>query len=92
MNIIDYFKHIIQAIFKPNSIVDRFDYNTLVDRNTILNSENTDLKIRLDYLKNDFNNLSKSYDKLFCELSDETEENKILRRKLERYYKTGKNF
>ena len=37
MNIIDYIYHIIQAIFSPNSLIERWDYDMLVDRITTLN-------------------------------------------------------
>ncbi|WQJ51782.1 MAG: hypothetical protein [Hatfieldvirus porci] len=98
MNIIDYLYHIIQAIFGPNSLVERWDYDMLIDRITTLNQECSDKDSRLhtkdllleNYVK-DYKELETSYDKLVIEHADEVEENTALRRKLERYYKTGKN-
>lgn len=97
MNIIDYFYHIIQAIFSPNSLVERWDYDMLVDRITTLNREcnNKDSQLHINdlLLENsvkDYKELETSYDKLVIEHADEVEENTALRRKLERYYKTGK--
>lgn len=98
MNIIDYFYHIMQAIFNPNSLVERWDYDMLVDRITTLNLECSDKDSQLHtkdlLLENsvkDYKELETSYDKLVIEHADEVEENTALRRKLERYYKTGKN-
>lgn len=98
MNIIDYFYHIIQAIVNPNSLVERWDYDMLVDRITTLNRECNDKDSQLHtkdlLLENtvkDYKELETSYDKLVIEHADEVEENIALRRKLERYYKTGKN-
>ena len=98
MNIIDYFYHILLAIFNPNSLVERWDYNVLEDRITTLEREcsdtNSQLHIKNLHLENtvrDYKELETSYDKLIIEHADEVEENTVLRRKLERYYKTGKN-
>ena len=98
MNIIDYFYHILLAIFNPNSLVERWDYDMLVDRITTLNRECNDKDSQLHtkdlLLENtvkDYKELETSYDKLVIEHADEVEENTTLRRKLERYYKTGKN-
>ena len=98
MNIIDYFYHILQAIVNPNSLVERWDYNVLEDRITTLNRECNDKDSQLHtkdlLLENtvkDYKELETSYDKLVIEHADEVEENTALRRKLERYYKTGKN-
>ena len=98
MNIIDYFYHILLAIFNPNSLVERWDYNMLEDRITTLERECSDTNSQL-YTKDlllensvrDYKELETSYDKLVIEHADEVEENTALRRKLERYYKTGKN-
>lgn len=98
MNIIDYFYHIIQAIFNPNSLVERLDYDMLVGRITTLNRECSDKDsllhtkdLLLENSVKDYKELETSYDKLVIEHADEVEENTALRRKLERYYKTGKN-
>ena len=91
MNIIDYFYHIIQAIFNPNSLVERWDYNVLEDRITTLERECSDKNLLLENTVKDYKELETSYDKLVIEHADEVEENTALRRKLERYYKTGKN-
>ena len=98
MNIIDYFYHILLAIFNPNSLVERWDYNVLEDRITTLEREcsdtNSQLHIKNLLLENsvkDYKELETSYDKLVIEHADEVEENNVLRRKLKRYYKTGKN-
>ena len=98
MSIIDYFYHILLAIFNPNSLVERLDYDMLVDRITTLNRECNDKDSQLHtkdlLLENtvkDYKELETSYDKLVIEHADEVEENTALRRKLERYYKTGKN-
>ena len=98
MRIIDYFYHIIQAIFNPNSLVERLDYNVLEDRITTLEREcsdkNSQLHIKNLHLENtvrDYKELESSYEKLVIEHADEVEKNIVLRRKLERYYKTGKN-
>lgn len=97
MNIIDYFYHILLAIFNPNSLVERWDYDMLVDRITTLNRECNDKDSQLHtkdlLLENsvkDYKELETSYDKLVIEHADEVEKNNVLRRKLERYYKTGK--
>lgn len=70
----------------------------LVDRITTLNRECNDKDSQLHtkdlLLENtvkDYKELETSYDKLVIEHADEVEENTALRRKLERYYKTGKN-
>ena len=91
MNIIDYFYHIIQAIVNPNSLVERWDYNVLEDRITTLERECSDKNLLLENTVKDYKELETSYDKLVIEHADEVEENTVLRRKLERYYKTGKN-
>ena len=91
MNIIDYFYHIILAIFNPNSLVERWDYNVLEDRITTLERECSDTNSLLENSVKDYKELETSYDKLVIEHADEVEENTALRRKLERYYKTGKN-
>lgn len=91
MNIIDYFYHIIQAIVNPNSLVERWDYNVLEDRITTLERECSDKNLLLENTVKDYKELETSYDKLVIEHADEVEENTALRRKLERYYKTGKN-
>ena len=91
MSIIDYFYHIIQAIVNPNSLVERWDYNVLEDRITTLERECSDKKLLLENTVKDYKELETSYDKLVIEHADEVEENTALRRKLERYYKTGKN-
>ena len=91
MNIIDYFYHILLAIFNPNSLVERWDYNMLKDRITTLERECSDTNSLLENSVKDYKELETSYDKLVIEHADEVEENTALRRKLERYYKTGKN-
>ena len=91
MNIIDYFYHILLAIFNPNSLVERWDYNMLEDRITTLERECSDTNSLLENSVKDYKELKTSYDKLIIEHADEVEENNVLRRKLERYYKTGKN-
>ena len=91
MNIIDYFYHILLAIFNPNSLVERMDYNVLEDRITTLERECSDKNLLLENTVKDYKELETSYDKLVIEHADEVEENTALRRKLERYYKTGKN-
>lgn len=91
MNIIDYFYHILLAIFNPNSLVERWDYNVLEDRITTLERECSDTNSLLENSVKDYKELETSYDKLVIEHADEVEENTALRRKLERYYKTGKN-
>ena len=91
MNIIDYFYHILLAIFNPNSLVERWDYNMLEDRITTLERECSDTNSLLENSVKDYKELETSYDKLVIEHADEVEENNVLRRKLERYYKTGKN-
>ena len=91
MSIIDYFYHIIQAIVNPNSLVERWDYNVLEDRITTLERECSDKNLLLENSVQDYKELETSYDKLVIEHADEVEENTTLRRKLERYYKTGKN-
>ena len=91
MNIIDYFYHILLAIFNPNSLVERWDYNVLEDRITTLERECSDKNLLLENTVKDYKELETSYDKLVIEHADEVEENTVLRRKLERYYKTGKN-
>ena len=91
MRIIDYFYHIIQAIFNPNSLVERWDYNMLEDRITTLERECSDTNSLLENSVKDYKELETSYDKLVIEHADEVEENTVLCRKLERYYKTGKN-
>lgn len=91
MNIIDYFYHILLAIFNPNSLVERWDYNMLEDRITTLERECSDTNSLLENSVKDYKELETSYDKLVIEHADEVEENTALRRKLERYYKTGKN-
>ena len=91
MNIIDYFYHILLAIFDPNSLVERWDYNMLEDRITTLERECSDTNSLLENSVKDYKELETSYDKLVIEHADEVEENTALRRKLERYYKTGKN-
>ena len=91
MNIIDYFYHILLAIFNPNSLVERWDYNMLEDRITTLERECSDTNSLLENSVKDYKELETSYDKLIIEHADEVEENTALRRKLERYYKTGKN-
>ena len=91
MNIIDYFYHILLAIFNPNSLVERWDYNVLEDRITTLERECSDKNLLLENTVKDYKELETSYDKLVIEHADEVEENTALRRKLERYYKTGKN-
>lgn len=91
MNIIDYFYHILLAIFNPNSLVERWDYNMLEDRITTLERECSDTNSLLENSVKDYKELETSYDKLVIEHADEVEENTVLRRKLERYYKTGKN-
>lgn len=91
MNIIDYFYHILLAIFNPNSLVERWDYNVLEDRITTLERECSDTNSLLENSVKDYKELETSYDKLVIEHADEVEENNVLRRKLERYYKTGKN-
>ena len=91
MNIIDYFYHILLAIFNPNSLVERWDYNVLEDRITTLERERSDKNLLLENSVKDYKELETSYDKLVIEHADEVEENTALRRKLERYYKTGKN-
>ena len=90
MNIIDYFYHILLAIFNPNSLVERWDYNVLEDRITTLERECSDTNSLLENSVKDYKELETSYDKLVIEHADEVEENNVLRRKLERYYKTGK--
>ena len=90
MNIIDYFYHILLAIFNPNSLVERWDYNMLEDRITTLERECSDTNSLLENSVKDYKELETSYDKLVIEHADEVEENTVLRRKLERYYKTGK--
>ena len=90
MNIIDYFYHILLAIFNPNSLVERWDYNMLKDRITTLERECSDTNSLLENSVKDYKELETSYDKLVIEHADEVEENNVLRRKLERYYKTGK--
>ena len=90
MNIIDYFYHILLAIFNPNSLVERWDYNMLEDRITTLERECSDTNSLLENSVKDYKELETSYDKLVIEHADEVEENNVLRRKLERYYKTGK--
>ena len=92
MNIRDYFYHIVLAIFNPNSLVERWDYNVLEDRITTLERECSDTNSLLENSVKDYKELETSYDKLVIEHADEVEENTALRRKLERYYKTGKNF
>ena len=91
MNIIDYFYHILLAIFNPNSLVERWDYNMLEDRITTLERECSDTNSLLENSVKDYKELETSYDKLVIDHADEVEENTALRRKLERYYKTGKN-
>lgn len=91
MNIIDYFYHILLAIFNPNSLVERWDYNMLEDRITTLERECSDTNSLLENSVKDYKELETSYDKLVIEHADKVEENNVLRRKLERYYKTGKN-
>ena len=91
MNIIDYFYHILLAIFNPNSLVERWDYNMLEDRITTLERECSDTNSLLENSVKDYKELETSYDKLVIEHADQVEENTALRRKLERYYKTGKN-
>ena len=91
MNIIDYFYHILLAIFNPNSLVERWDYNMLKDRITTLERECSDTNSLLENSVKDYKELETSYDNLVIEHADEVEENNVLRRKLERYYKTGKN-
>ena len=91
MNIIDYFYHILLAIFNPNSLVERWDYNMLEDRITTLERECSDTNSLLENSVKDYKELETSYNKLVIEHADEVEENTALRRKLERYYKTGKN-
>lgn len=91
MNIIDYFYHILLAIFNPNSLVERWDYNMLEDRITTLERECSDTNSLLENSVKDYKELETSYDNLVIEHADEVEENNVLRRKLERYYKTGKN-
>ena len=91
MNIIDYFYHILLAIFNPNSLVERWDYNMLEDRITTLERECSDTNSLLENSVKDYKELETSYDKLVIEHADEVEENNVLRRKLKRYYKTGKN-
>ena len=91
MNIIDYFYHIIQAIVNPNSLVERWDYNVLEDRITTLERECSDKNLLLENSVKDYKELESSYEKLAIEHADEVEKNIALRRKLERYYKTGKN-
>ena len=91
MNIIDYFYHILLAIFNPNSLVERWDYNVLEDRITTLERECSDTNSLLENSVKDYKELETSYDKLVIDHADEVEENTALRRKLERYYKTGKN-
>ena len=91
MNIIDYFYHILLAIFNPNSLVERWDYNMLEDRITTLERECLDTNSLLENSVKDYKELETSYDKLVIEHADEVEENNVLRRKLKRYYKTGKN-
>ena len=91
MNIIDYFYHILLAIFNPNSLVERWDYNMLEDRITTLERECLDTNSLLENSVKDYKELETSYDKLVIEHADEVEENTVLRRKLKRYYKTGKN-
>ena len=91
MSIIDYFYHIIQAIVNPNSLVERWDYNVLEDRITTLERECSDKNLLIENSVQDYKELETSYDKLVIEHADEVEENTTLRRKLERYYKTGKN-
>lgn len=91
MNIIDYFYHILLAIFNPNSLVERWDYNMLEYRITTLERECSDTNSLLENSVKDYKELETSYDKLVIEHADEVEENTALRRKLERYYKTGKN-
>ena len=91
MSIIDYFYHILLAIFNPNSLVERLDYNVLEDRITTLERECSDTNLLLENSVKDYKELETSYDKLVIEHADEVEENTALRRKLERYYKTGKN-
>ena len=90
MNIIDYFYHILLAIFNPNSLVERWDYNMLKDRITTLERECSDTNSLLENSVKDYKELETSYDNLVIEHADEVEENNVLRRKLERYYKTGK--
>ena len=91
MNIIDYFYHILLAIFNPNSLVERWDYNMLEDRITTLERECSDTNSLLENSVKDYKELETSYDKLVIDHADEVEENTALRRKLERYYKRGKN-
>ena len=91
MNIIDYFYHILLAIFNPHSLVEHWDYNVLEDRITTLERECSDTNSLLENSVKDYKELETSYDKLVIEHADEVEENTALRRKLERYYKTGKN-
>ena len=91
MSIIDYFYHILLAIVNPNSLVERWDYNVLEDRITTLERECSDTNSLLENSVKDYKELETSYDKLVIEHADEVEENTVLRRKLERYYKTGKN-
>lgn len=91
MNIIDYFYHILLAIFNPNSLVERWDYNMLENRITTLERECSDTNSLLENSVKDYKELETSYDNLVIEHADEVEENNVLRRKLERYYKTGKN-
>ena len=91
MNIIDYFYHILLAIFNPNSLVERQEYNMLENRITTLERECSDTNSLLENSVKDYKELETSYDNLVIEHADEVEENNVLRRKLERYYKTGKN-
>ena len=91
MSIIDYFYHILLAIVNPNSLVERWNYNMLEDRITTLERECSDTNSLLENSVKDYKELETSYYKLVIEHADEVEENNVLRRKLERYYKTGKN-
>ena len=56
-----------------------------------LERECSDTNSLLENSVKDYKELETSYDNLVIEHADEVEENNVLRRKLERYYKTGKN-